>query len=80
MVYKAAAKKTAAYMLLSLVVSLAFVTFLSGELNPATGRVTSTGTVPQAESSTWVIFLLGLFAGALIVGTYTYIVHLDKVE
>jgi hypothetical protein len=76
MVYVQAAKKTGAYMTLALIVSLAIVTFISGDLDPA-GRVTSTGIAPQAAGASWVIFLLGIFVGGLVIGTYFYIVHLE---
>ena len=75
MVYVQAARKTGAYMLLAAVLSLAVVTFLAGDLD-ATGRVTSTG-LAQAQSASWIVFLLGIFVGALVVGTYVYIAHLE---
>jgi hypothetical protein len=76
MVYVQAAKKTGAYITLALVLSLAIVTFISGQMD-VTGRVTSPGTAPQAAGGSWIIFLLGIFVGALVIGTYFYVVHLE---
>jgi hypothetical protein len=76
MVYKEAARKTGAYMLFALFMGGAIVYFLSGELDP-TGRVTSAG-LAAAESTSWVVFLMGVFVGALVIGTYTYVTHIES--
>jgi len=77
MVYVEAAKKTAGYMVLAMVLSLSIVTLLSGDLDTAaTGRTTSIGT-PGTDSGNWVVFLLGAFVGALVVGTYFYVTKLE---
>ncbi len=80
MVYAGAAQKTMAYMTLSLVLGFSIITFLSGDMTGTTGRVVSdtTNTGVGIESSAWVVFLLGILIGALAVGTYTYIVHIEK--
>lgn len=74
MVYAAAARKTFAFMALAGVLSLGVVTFFSGEI---TGRVASPGVVSETTGSGWIVFVLGAFMGALLVGTYTYLVHVE---
>jgi hypothetical protein len=76
MVYAQAAKKTAGYMLTAMVLSLAVVTFMAGDFQPI-GRVTSPGVVPDADGGTWIIFLLGVFVGAIVAATYFYVAHLE---
>ena len=76
MVYVQAAKKTGAFMMLAMGLSLALVTFISGDLETPTGRITSTP-VAEASSAGWMIFLLGVVVGAIIIGTYVYIAHLE---
>ena len=76
MVYAHAARKTGAFMVLSLVLSLAIITLFSGTMEP-TGRVTSPGLEAPTEAGMILPFVLGVFVGALIIGTYFYIVHLE---
>jgi hypothetical protein len=81
MVYAGAAQKTMAYMTLSLVLGFSIITFLSGDLSGTTGQVvsdTTNTTAGSIESGAWIIFLLGVLIGALAVGTYTYIVHIER--
>lgn len=77
MVYHGAAKKTGAYMVLSLILGLSIVTFFTSDLTP-TGRVTSPGLVTGAEAAGILPFVLGFMVGALMVGTYFYIVHIER--
>jgi hypothetical protein len=72
MVYAVAARKTISFMVIAMVISLAVVMMLSGDLSTPTGRVTDT-TISAPEGSSWMIFLLGLFVGALVVGAYFYL-------
>jgi H+/gluconate symporter-like permease len=76
MVYLQAARKTGAYMILSLVLAASIVTFLAGDLEP-TGRVTSSGITPSVEGGGWILFLLGAMVGALAVGTYIFLAHIE---
>jgi hypothetical protein len=76
MVYAQALKKTAAYMLTAMVLSLAVVTFLAGDFEPV-GRVTGPGVVPETDGGTWLVFLLGIFVGAIVAATYFYVAHLE---
>ena len=76
MVFKEAAMKTGAYLLLALLLSFAVLTFIAGDIQP-TGRVTSIGTATQ-DTGSWVIFFLGIFIGVLITAAYFYIVHLEN--
>jgi uncharacterized membrane protein len=76
MVYVGAARKTVSFVVIAMVLSLGIMMLTTGSDGP-TGRVTSTGTTAAPESITWAIFLLGVFVGAVIVGTYTYIVHIE---
>lgn len=81
MVYAGAAQKTIAFMTLSLVLGFSIITFMSGDMmGTTTGRVVSdtSNTGVAIESSAWIIFLLGVLIGALAIGTYTYIVHIEK--
>ncbi len=82
MVYVGAAQKTMAYMTLSLVLGFSIITFMSGDMMGTTGRAvtdtTSTTAGAGLESSAWIVFLLGVLIGALAVGTYTYIVHVER--
>lgn len=77
MVYHTAAKKTGAYMVLALVLSLSIVTFFSGEATP-TGMVTSPGLVTEGEAAGLLPFVLGFMAGMLVIGTYFYVAHIEK--
>lgn len=76
MVYYGAARKTGAYIVLAGVLSMGILTFTSGSLDP-TGRVTSPGVLVEQTGAGWIIFALGVFLGAIIVGTYAYIAHIE---
>jgi hypothetical protein len=79
MVYVQAARKTGAFMVLALVLSLAGITLYSGDLDTGvTGRVTSPGLVTPQESIIVVPFVLGVLVGALLIGTYFYIAHIER--
>jgi hypothetical protein len=77
MVYVQAARKTAGFMVLAVVLSLAVVIFLSGSIDGTTGRVTGPGVTSHVEGSSWIVFILGVFVGALVVGAYLYIARLE---
>jgi len=79
MVYRTAAKKTGAYIFVACLLSFAIMSFLSGDLD-ATGRVTSVGLVEENSGAEWLVFLVGVFVGALVIGTYVYILRLDGKE
>lgn len=78
MVYASAARKTAAYMVLSVVLAISAITFFTGDLGESTtGRVTTTGVTNAVESGSWILFLLGVLVGALVVGTFVYLAHYE---
>lgn len=74
MVYKEAARKTGAYMVLAVGMSLGAITFMTEDLVTPTGRVTSTG---QFTGQGWLVFVLGIFIGCLMIGTYFYLAHIE---
>lgn len=75
MVYATAARKTLGYMVLSGVLALSVMTFLTGDVG-ATGRVVDETTGGVSGWSA-IVFALGVFTGALMVGTYVYVAHLE---
>ncbi len=74
MVFLAAAQKTGGLMAVALLAGLGIVTFLTEDLTMPTGFVVHP--VDIAESS-WLVFVLGLFIGAIMVGTYVYLAHVE---
>jgi hypothetical protein len=78
MVYAEAARKTGAYMVLSLVLAVSLLTFFSQDLlGTTTGRIASQGATPTAESGAWILFLLGVLVGTLAVGAYVFLAHIE---
>lgn len=75
MVYLHAARKTGAYLVLAAMLSFAIVTFLSGDVQP-TARVVDAGPT-GLSTETWILFSLGIFTGALLIGTYVYLAHVE---
>ena len=76
MVYRHAARKTGAFMVVSAVLGLAVVTFLSGSLE-VTGQVVAEGATAEPSGAGWILYILGAFTGAVLVGTYVYVAHLE---
>lgn len=75
MVFREAAQKTGAYMLLAAVLGLGFVTMLTEDLSSPSGRVVSPAS--EVVGSNWLIFALGLFIGGLVLGAYVYVTRLE---
>jgi hypothetical protein len=75
MVYVNAAKKTGAFLILSMVLSLAVLTFFMNDLATPTGRAVSEVQTPGPSLSSWFLFFLGILVGALMVGTYIFFLH-----
>lgn len=63
-------------MVLSAMLSLCVITFLSGDLDPTARLVTDVG-ANSLSASGWLLFALGIFTGGLVVGTYVYVAHLE---
>lgn len=76
MVYVQAARKTGAYMVLATVMSMGVLTFLAGDLEP-TGHVIDAGIGTGISGGSWILFALGVFTGALLIGTYVYVAHIE---
>jgi hypothetical protein len=76
MVYAAAARKTGAFMLFSLVLAVSLLMFFSGDLNATGYAIKNTGDI-AADSGSWVLFLLGVLVGALAVGGFVYVMHIE---
>ena len=74
MVYASAARKTLGYLVLSGALALSAVTFLTGSLEP-TARVIDAG--GDVSGWSWLVFALGVCTGAVMVGTYVYVAHLE---
>jgi hypothetical protein len=77
MVYAHAARKTGAFLVLALVLSLAIVTIFTDTISAPTGRATGPGLETPTEPTFILPFVLGVLVGALMIGTYFYIVHLE---
>ena len=78
MVYAHAARKTVGLMALAMVLSLGVVTFIYGGLDTTiTGNVVANTSGANTEVSSWMIVLLGMFVGALMVGGYVFVAHLE---
>jgi len=75
MVYATAARKTLGYVVIAGVLGLSAVTFFLGEVSAPTGYVVAESAPPGGLSLLG--FCLGLVTGALMVGTYVYVAHLE---
>jgi hypothetical protein len=76
MVYTEASRKTFAFMALALCLSLGIVTFFTEDLSTPTARVVDGGAASVAGQG-WLVFVLGIFIGGLLIGTYFYIAHIE---
>jgi hypothetical protein len=76
MIYKNAARKTASFMSLALVLSFGIMMIISGQ-SGVTGRVTSAGAKPAPEVLSWSMLVLGVFIAMSFVGMYVYISRVE---
>jgi len=63
-----------------MVLSFAIVMFVSGDLEQGiTGRAVTQETVESTsiDGGSWLIFMLGIFVGALMLGAYVYVAHIE---
>lgn len=75
MVYTEAARKTGAYMVLAIGLSLGVLTFVTEDLVTPTGRAVG---MNQIAGEHWLVFTLGIFMGCLMIGTYFYLAHIER--
>lgn len=76
MVYPQAARKTLGLMAVSGLMGFGIVTFLTEDLSP-TANVVATPANNLAGTG-WLTFMIGLFIGALMVGTYFYFAKVER--
>lgn len=77
MVFRQALRKTGAYMVLSVVLGAAFSMFWAGTLEQPTGLATAEVLPGAASGPAWILFILGAFVGAILIGTYVWVAHLE---
>jgi len=77
MVFVEAARKTGGFMAISALLGVGIVTFLTEDLASPSGLVVASPAETLAGSG-WLIFVLGLFMGAMMIGTYFYIAHVEQ--
>ncbi|MDD9953325.1 MAG: hypothetical protein OXR66_03245 [Candidatus Woesearchaeota archaeon] len=73
MVYAEAAKKTGGYMTLAGILSLGVVSLSSVQETPTANVAADAG----LSSSGMIMFAIGVFIGALVIGTYVYIAKVE---
>ncbi len=75
MVYATAARKTLGYLVVAGVLGLAAVTLFMGDVGAPTAHVVAESN--GVDGIPLLGFCLGLVTGALIVGTYVYVAHIE---
>ena len=77
MVFVQAARKTAGLMVLAMMASLALIFAMSGDLQDSVTGHAVQNSPAILDGNGWIIFLLGIFVGAIMIGAYFYIAHLE---